>query len=107
MTLEIIILSQCERELKEFPVEVLEDFLDAIAKLQNELLLTMPLSKSLSNIHVSLHELRLKDRNGIYRVFYYIKKAEAIYKIHTFKKKTQKIPLRTIEVVKNRLRTIK
>lgn len=107
MALEIIILSQCEKELKELPVEALEDFLDAVAKLQNELLLTMPLSRSLSKIHVSLHELRLKDRSGIYRVFYYIKKAEAIYIIHAFKKKTQKIPIRTIEVVKNRLRMIK
>jgi phage-related protein len=84
MTLEIIILSKCEKELREFPVEVLEDFLDAVAKLQNELLLTMPLSKSLSNIHASLHELRLKDKNGIYRVFYYIKKNDAIFIVHAF-----------------------
>lgn len=107
MALEIIILSQCEKELKELPVEVLEDFLDAVAKLQNELLLTMPLSKSLSSIHASLHELRLKDKSGIYRVFYYIKKNDGIYIIHAFKKKTQKIPIRTIEIVKNRLRMLK
>lgn len=107
MGLEIIILSQCEKELKDLPKEVIEDFLDVVAKLQNGIKLTMPLSKSLSNIHGSLHELRLKDRSGIYRVFYYLKKDEAIYIIHAFKKKTQKTPFRTIEVIKKRLRTLK
>jgi phage-related protein len=85
--LEIIIIPQCERELKEFPAEVIEDFLDAIVKLQNGLLLSLPLSRPLSSIQQALHELRLKDKNGIYRVFYFIKKGDAIYIIHAFKKK--------------------
>jgi phage-related protein len=37
--------------------------------------LSMPLSRNLYSIHKGLHELRLKDRTGAYRFFYFIKKA--------------------------------
>lgn len=107
MSTEIIVLSQCEKELKKFPVEVLNDFLDAIAKLKNGLTLSMPLSKAMGSIYGGLHELRIRDRSGIYRVFYYYKKNDALYVIHAFKKTTQKTPSHTIELILGRLRTIK
>jgi phage-related protein len=106
MHLEIVILNQCERELKEFPPLVVEDFLDAISRLRNGINLSMPLSRSLSDIYKSLHELRFKDKSGIYRAFYIIKKNDAIYVIHAYQKKTQKIPKQNLEIIKQRLRTI-
>lgn len=54
--------------------------------------LAMPLSRNLASIHSGLHELRLKDRGGQIRVFYFIKKGDAIYMLHAFKKKTQELP---------------
>ena len=39
----------------------------------------MPISRNLSSIHRGLHELRLKDRSGVYRFFYFIKKADGLY----------------------------
>lgn len=106
MQLEIIIIAQCEKELKEFPNEVLKDLIDAIAKLQNGIILSMPLSKSLSGIHKALHELRFKDRTGIYRVIYYMKPEKKIYIIHAFKKKSQKLPMKNIDTTKKRLRIL-
>lgn len=107
MLLDIKILKQCEKELLDLPLEVKNDLYDSLAMLQNGMLLTMPLSRPLSNVHISLHELRLKDRTGIYRIIYFIKKSDAIYLLHAFKKKTQKLPFKNIEIVKNRLRQIK
>ena len=52
----------------------------------------MSLSRNLSSIHKGLHELRFKDRTGAYRIFYFIKKADGIYFVHAFKKKTQELP---------------
>ena len=66
----------------------------------------MPLSRNLSSVHRGLHELRLKDRNGIYRFFYFIKKADAIYFIHAFKKKTQELPQKEIDVVLKRIKEV-
>ena len=106
MLLDIVILNQCQRELKELPRETLEDFLDAISKIKSGLHLSMPLSRSLSEIHKSLNELRFKDKSGIYRVFYIIKKNDAIYVLHAYKKKSQKIPKNNLVIIKKRIRTI-
>jgi phage-related protein len=37
-------------------------------------------------------ELRVKDRSGAYRVFYYTKVADSVLIFHAFAKKTQKTP---------------
>ena len=66
----------------------------------------MPISRNLSSIHRGLHELRLKDRSGVYRFFYFIKKADGLYFLHAFKKKTQELPRKEIEVVLKRLNEV-
>lgn len=66
----------------------------------------MPLSRNLASLHKGLHELRLKDNTGAYRIFYYIKKGDGIYFVHAFKKKTQELPQKEIEVVLKRLKEV-
>ena len=68
------------------------EFFDALALLAAGHVLAMPLSRNLSSIHSGLHELRLKDRSGQVRVFYFVKRADAIYLLHAFRKKTQELP---------------
>jgi phage-related protein len=53
-----------------------------------------------------LHELRLKDRTGAFRFFYYIKKGDAIFFIHAFKKKKQELPSKEIEIVRKRIKEV-
>ena len=66
--------------------------------------LGMPISRPMPVIDHGVLELRVKDRAGQYRVFYYIKKADVILIFHFFKKKTQEAPLQEIETAKGRLK---
>ena len=104
--MKVIVLDVCQKEMSSFPEDILEDFVDAVAFLNEGLVLSMPLSKAMPSIGSDVHELRFKGRSGIYRVFYVIKKKDAIYVVHAFQKKTQKTPKKTIELVKRRIRRL-
>lgn len=86
--------------------EVGEDFLAAKTRLANGENLEMPRSKNLSSIFKGLHELRIKDAAGQYRIFYYVKRGDAIYMLHAFKKKTRDLPQREIETAIKRIKEI-
>jgi phage-related protein len=98
--------SPVEEFLKECSSDIRSDFFDAVSLLSSGQSLTMPLSRNLANIHGGLHELRLKDRSGQIRVFYFIKKGDAIYMLHAFKKKTQELPKTEIELVLKRIKEV-
>ncbi len=66
--------------------------------------LGMPVSRPMPTVEHGVHELRVKDRTGQYRVFYYTKKADAILVFHFFKKRTQETPSQEIETAKGRLK---
>ena len=51
-------------------------------------------------------ELRLKDRDGNYRVFYYTASADGVLVFHAFVKKTQQTPLMEIRIARKRLEEI-
>lgn len=105
--MDVEILETCKKELKEFPDEILEDFLDAVAKLREGINLSMPLSKKMPSIGPQVAELRFRDRAGIYRVIYFIKKKDAIYMVHAFSKKTQKTPKKDLDLAIKRIRRLK
>ena len=98
--------SPVEEFLQEQSEEILADFVDAVTLLTSGQVLLMPLSRNLSSIYLGLHELRLKDRSAQVRVFYFIKKGDAIYMLHAMRKKTQEIPRRDIRLILQRIREI-
>ena len=98
--------SPVEEFIQECSSELKADFFDAVLLLANGQNLSMPLSRNLANIHSGLHELRLKDRNGQVRVFYYIKRGDAVYLLHAFKKKTQELPKNEIDTVLKRIKEV-
>jgi len=104
---DIVVLSQCKRELDEFPGKIKEDLLDALRDLREGLSLAMPLSKRMVGMGEGIFELRFREISGIYRVIYLIKKNDAIYLVHGFKKKTNKTPRKNIEVALQRIKRIK
>jgi hypothetical protein len=53
--MNVIVLDTCEKELKKLPVNVLEDFVDAVAKLSIGLKLGMPLSRKMEGMGKSVH----------------------------------------------------
>ena len=105
--MDIEIIDSCKKELKNFPEEVLKDFLDAVAKLKNGLTLSMPLSRKIITSLSHVYELRLKDRTRQYRVIYFIKKKQCIYIVHAFVKKSAKTPKKNLNLTEKRIRRLK
>lgn len=95
-----------EEFLQSQSAAIRSDFVDAVNLLAAGHFLAMPLSRNLSSIQAGLHELRLKDRGGQVRVFYFIKKGNAIYLLHAMRKKTQEIPKREIEIILKRIKEV-
>ena len=98
--------SPVEEFIKEQSEGIRTDFLDAVNLLAEGEILSMPLNRNLSNIYRGLHEIRLKDAFGSIRIFYFLKKGDAIYMLHAFKKKTQELPKKEIELVLKRIREV-
>jgi phage-related protein len=63
-----------------------------------------PQAKRIKIIDPNAYELRIKDSKGIYRVIYVLNLGEIIFIAHAFKKKTQKIPLKEVQLAIQRLR---
>ncbi len=94
------------RFLQECSAQVRSDYFDAITMLGNGEMLYMPLSRPLNDVFPGLHELRFKDADGIYRFLYILKKKDAIYVVHAFKKKTEKLPDKDKKLVLKRIKEI-
>jgi phage-related protein len=102
----IIVLPACQRELLSFPDDIRGDLADALARLDGGLLLSMPLSRPMPIIGTRVHELRLKDQSGNYRVFYVLPAGNVVYVLHAFKKKTQSTPKPNIALARKRLKEL-
>ncbi|BBB23906.1 phage-related protein [Isorropodon fossajaponicum endosymbiont JTNG4] len=63
-----------------------------------------PHTKSLSN---GLFELRLKGKNGIARVFYCTQTNQEIIMLHSYVKKSKKIPRNVLQIALTRLKEMK
>ena len=103
----IVVVGACKREILTLPAEVRADLADALARLDVGLVLSMPLSRPMPVIGAGVHELRLRDRSGIYRVVYAVVRSGVVHVLHAFKKTTQATPQRNIELARQRLKEIK
>jgi phage-related protein len=62
--------------------------------------------KPMPEVGAGVHELRVHDRAGAFRVIYVARLEEAVYVLHAFQKKTPKTSRLDIEVVRRRYRLI-
>ncbi|MBK7962410.1 MAG: type II toxin-antitoxin system RelE/ParE family toxin [Bdellovibrionales bacterium] len=92
--------------LKDFPEDIRREIGKAIFELQNGIKLTMPLSRPMADIGSNVHEIRVKDRSGAYRVFYITISTDGVYVFHAFKKTTQATPKKEIQLGQKRLQEI-
>jgi len=92
--------------LKAFPEELRRELGKAIFDLQKGKILSMPLSRSMKSVAQGAAELRVKDRSGAYRVFYYARIEDKLLIFHAFVKKTGKTPMHEIELGKKRLKEL-
>ena len=66
----------------------------------------MPLSRPMSVIAPGVRELRVGDGATTVRVSYAAGKFDAIVVFHAFQKKSQKTPVREIDLARKRLREV-
>ena len=62
--------------------------------------------KPFDDVGAGTREIRIRDANGIYRVMYVAKFAEAIYVLHCFQKKSQATGQRDKDIAQARYRAI-
>jgi phage-related protein len=74
--------------------------------IQSGQILGEPQSKPMKSIHKNAHELRIKDRKGAYRVIYILNIGDKILIPHAFTKKTQKTPIKEIELSVKRIQEL-
>jgi phage-related protein len=98
------VVKACVKEVAKLSEQVRFDLADAIARLEDGQTLSMPLSRPMPTIAPGVHELRLRDRAGIYRVFYAFVGGLDIWLLHAHGKKTQATTPHTIALVRKRLK---
>jgi phage-related protein len=79
---------------------------EALRDLQKGISPGMPLSRPMSVIAPGVRELRVRDEITAVRVFYATAKTDAIVVFHAFQKKSQKTPVREIDLARRRLREV-
>jgi len=62
--------------------------------------------KPMPAIGKGVEEIRVLDSTGAYRVIYVARRAEAVYVLHAFQKKTQATPKNDIQIAKRRYRQL-
>jgi len=102
----IVILEACRREIEVFPEEIRADLADALARLDAGLMLSMALSRPMPAIGRGVHELRLKDRSGTYRVVYALVTRGVVHVLHAFKKTTEATSTRNLDLARGRLKEV-
>jgi len=90
--------------LSSFPIEVKRVLGSAIFDLQKGAKLKMPLSRPITSVGSGVAALRIRDRFGVYRVFYFARLTDSILVFHAFQKKTEKTPNDEIRLGQKRLK---
>ena len=62
------------------------------------------MSRPMPSVGRGVHELRLRDRSGIYRAFYFARDARSVLVLHAFTKKTQATSVQDLELGRKRLK---
>jgi phage-related protein len=92
--------------IRLFPKDVRRELGKAIFDLQKGAVLSMPLSRPMPAVAPGVAELRIRDRTGIYRAFYYARARHGVLVFHAFVKKTAATPRREIELGRTRLKEL-
>ena len=104
--MKIKIFPQVARSISKESREIRQDLRDILEKLERGFNLGPPHVKPLPSTHSSLYEIRVRDKKGEFRVVYFIKVKDAIYILHAFRKKTQKMPQKEKNVILKRIKEV-
>ncbi|MBT3236348.1 MAG: type II toxin-antitoxin system RelE/ParE family toxin [Bdellovibrionales bacterium] len=104
--MKVVVLDACKKEMRDFPEGIKTALFGLISDLSSGLTLSMPISKKMTGMGSGVFELRLKDTSGAYRIIYLVKKKDAIFLVHAFKKKSAKTPKKNIDLASTRIRRL-
>ncbi|MDU9391818.1 type II toxin-antitoxin system RelE/ParE family toxin [Pseudomonas sp. zfem002] len=62
--------------------------------------------KPMESVGAGVREIRIKCRDGAFRVFYVVNRPEALYVLHAFRKTTEKTAKCDIDVAKARFKSL-
>ena len=96
--------SKAREAIRSFDPSLRKELGELLLKLQIGIVLGMPQARPMTSIGIGAHELRMRDKSGIHRVFYYLKSEHGILIFHAFTKKTQKTPQNEIDLARKRLK---
>lgn len=100
----VVFLGNSLEELREFPQDARHDAGYQIEKLQRG---EQPDDfKSMPSIGKGVEEIRIREESGAYRVIYTARRAEAVYILHAFQKKTRATSKHDIDLAVQRFRKI-
>jgi|SRR6185437_4457634 len=93
-------------EVEALPSGILARYLYLIQRMQDtgSANLGFPHTEKIDD---DIFEIRAKSKEGIGRVFYCTMKSNQIWVLHSFVKKTQKIPRKELDIANERLRELK
>ena len=89
-----------------FPRDVRRELGKAIFDLQKGEVLSMPLSRPMPSVASAVEELRIRERTGTYRAFYYSKSPKGLLVLHVFVKKNQATPKQDLDLGRKRLKEL-
>lgn len=94
-----------ERELDLFAPDIRQRFLRIVELIEKHGLAAMH-EPHVKHLEGRLWEMRMRGKDGIARVIYVTATGERIVVVHAFTKKTQKIPLRALEIARVRIKEV-
>ena len=106
MNFKVVFLNKkVEKETLNFPKGILANFIHIVEMIEEfGSDLGMPYT---SKVEKDLFEIRSKGSEGIGRSFFCTAKEKKIVILHSFIKKTQKIPVKEIKIARKRLKEFK
>ena len=93
--------------IQTFPEAVRKELGKAIFDPQKGELLGMPVSRPMPSVGPGIEELRIRDRGGSYRAFYFSRCERGILVFHAFIKKTRGTSKQDIATGKTRLKELR
>ena len=95
-----------EDELRAMPRGIIAIFLRITALIESAGPQRLP-PLYVKHLEGSIWELRMKDESGIARAAYVTASGQRVVVLHVFSKKTQKTPLRNLELARKRAKELK
>lgn len=101
---DIIFVGNSLECLRSFPRDAVRDAGHQLQAVQNG---KNPVDwKPMKTVGKGVREIRIKDDDGAFRVFYVANLADAVYVLHCFRKTTEKTEKRDIELGRTRFKSL-